>query len=189
MCQVAPFTIDAGLVSNAAYLAFMRDGGYQCPAHWSEDGRAWLARHQRLAPRYWQRDGGMDDWHTLRFGRPMALDMAAPVRHISLYEAQAYCSWAKRRLPLEQEWEYAASAGHPGFGWGQLWEWSASPFLPYAGFSADRYREYSMPSFGHCQSLRGASFATPPRMHSPEFRNFFVPERDDIFVGFRTCAL
>jgi iron(II)-dependent oxidoreductase len=185
-CRVAAFTIDAGLVSNAAWLGFMRDGGYENTRHWSESGRAWLMEHERTAPRYWQRTG--EDWHTLRFGSPVPLDPAAPVRHVSLHEAEAYCSWAGRRLPREEEWECAASAGHPGFSWGQLWEWTASSFLPYPGFSADRYREYSAPSFGSRQTLRGASFATPPRLRSPHFRNFYRPERDDIFAGFRTCA-
>ena len=187
-CHVAPFAIDATLVSNAAWLAFMRDGGYQCLGHWSEEGRAWLIDTGRAAPRYWQGDETGDGWCAMRFGRRAILDPDAPVRHVSLYEAEAYCSWAGRRLPLEQEWEFAASAGHPGFSWGQLWEWTASRFLPYPGFSADRYREYSAPSFGSRQSLRGASFATPMRLRSPHFRNFYTPERDDIFAGFRTCA-
>lgn len=187
-CSVALFAIDAGLVSNAAWLAFIEDGGYQHPRYWSEAGAAWLARSGRAAPRYWQPDASGTGWHTLRFGQRVDLDLAEPVRHVSLYEAEAYCSWAGRRLPLEEEWEFAASAGRPEFAWGGLWEWTASRFLPYPGFSADRYLEYSAPSFGHCQSLRGASFATPPRLRSPQFRNFYMPERDDIFAGFRTCA-
>jgi ergothioneine biosynthesis protein EgtB len=186
-CRVDAFTIDAGLVPNAAYLDFVRDGGYRHPQFWSEEGRAWLRQTARPAPRYWQRDGA--EWHTIRFGRRAVLDPAEPVRHVNLYEAQAYCSWAGRRLPGEEEWERAASAAHPGFAWGELWEWTASPFLPYAGFSADRYREYSAPSFGSRRVLRGASFATPGRLRSPHFRNFYPPERDDIFAGFRTCAV
>lgn len=186
VCRVAPFAIDAGLVSNAAWRNFMRDGGYENLRYWSEAGRVWLMEQQRSAPRYWQQAGG--DWVTLRFGSPVPLDPAEPVRHVSLYEAEAYCSWAGRRLPREEEWEFAACAGRPDFCWGQLWEWTASPFLPWAGFSADRYREYSEPSFGSRRTLRGASFATPPRLHSPHFRNFYTPERDDIFAGFRTCA-
>lgn len=187
-CRLAPFAIDAGLVSNAAYRGFVDAGGYRKPQYWSEAGRAWLMESGRSAPRYWRRDGTESDWRTVRFGRLAALDPAEPVRHVSLYEAQAYCNWAGRRLPLEEEWEYAAAAGAPGFAWGQLWEWTASPFLPYPGFAADRYREYSQPSFGHCQSLRGASFATPERLRSAHFRNFYGPWRDDMFVGFRTCA-
>ncbi|THC46318.1 ergothioneine biosynthesis protein EgtB [Massilia sp. Mn16-1_5] len=187
-CHVAPFTIDAGLVTNEDFLRFVHADGYNRPQYWSEEGRAWLAQTGRRAPRYWRRheDG---DWDEVHFGRGLALDADAPVRHVSLYEAQAYCSWAGRRLPLEEEWEFAACAGEPGFRWGQLWEWTASPFLPYPGFSADRYREYSAPWFGTRQTLRGASFATPPRLRSPRFRNFYTPERDDIFAGFRTCAI
>lgn len=187
-CPVAPFAIDAGLVSNAAYLEFMRDGGYGCARYWSDAGRAWLMESERSAPRYWQREAAGAGWNTTRFGRPAALDPAEPVRHVTLHEAEAYCRWAGRRLPLEEEWECAAASRHPGFRWGALWEWTASRFLPYAGFAADRYREYSAPYFGSRQALRGASFATPPRLHSPHFRNFYTPERDDIFVGFRTCA-
>lgn len=187
-CRVEPFAIDAGLVSNAAYLDFVRDGGYQCPHFWSEAGRTWLRQQTRSAPRYWRQDVTGGDWRTVHFGKPAALDPAEPVRHVSLYEAEAYCNWAGRRLPREEEWEFAAAASQPGFIWGQLWEWTASPFLPYPGFAADRYREYSAPYFGSRQSVRGASFATPMRLRSPHFRNFYGPERDDIFVGFRTCA-
>jgi ergothioneine biosynthesis protein EgtB len=185
--KVAPFAIDASLVSTAAFLDFVHDGGYERPHYWTDAGRAWIMTQERSAPRYWAREG--EDWHTVRFGRPVALDLAEPVRHVNLYEAQAWCAWAGRRLPTEDEWEYAVDANRPGFAWGALWEWTASAFLPFAGFEADRYRDYSAPWFGTRQTLRGASFATPARLRSPHFRNFYTPERDDIFAGFRSCAL
>jgi len=72
---------------------------------------------------------------------------------------------------------------------GNVWEWTASTFLPYPGFLRDPYQEYSEPWFGTHKVLRGGSFATPPRVVHGTFRNFYTPERADIFAGFRTCAL
>ena len=90
---------------------------------------------------------------------------------------------------MPSPWEFAATSRIPGFQWGQLWEWTATPFEPYPGFVPGAYREYSAPSFGTHQVLRGASFATPRRLASVRFRNFYLPARDDIFCGFRTCAM
>lgn len=184
--EVRPFSMDAVLVSNAQYSDFIADGGYQKADFWSAAGRAWLMQQERSAPRYWQRDG--HQWCAERFGRMSALPAHQAARHVSLFEAQAYCRWAGRRLPSEAEWEYAALSGQPEFQWGSLWEWTCTPFEPYPGFAADAYREYSAPWFGTHQTLRGASFVTRPRMRSPKFRNFYLPQRDDVFVGFRTCA-
>ncbi|MBQ5939315.1 selenoneine synthase SenA [Massilia sp. AB1] len=183
-CELAPFRIDATLVSNADYSRFIAAGGYREPRFWSEAGRTWLAQQQADAPRGWRREG--DAWYALRFGRPCPLLESEPVRHVSLYEAQAYCAWAGRRLPSEAEWVRAAA--HPGMRWGDLWEWTASPFTAFPGFAPDAYREYSAPYFGTHQVLRGASFATPERLRSTAFRNFYSPQRSDMFVGFRTCA-
>ena len=174
-------------VTNAEYAAFVEGGGYADRRLWSEAGWSWRAERGLSAPQRWRRraDGGWDErW----FGetRPLAGDR--PVCHVSAHEAEAYCHWSRRRLPLEAEWERAAVAG--AIDWGRsVWEWTADPFLPYPGFSPDRYRDYSQPWFATHRSVRGGSFATVPRMRHPRYRNFYLPERNDIFVGFRTCAL
>ena len=185
--KVAAFSVDATLISNQQFIEFVDDGGYQNPTFWSPAGRTWLMQEERSAPRAWQRDGKR--WRDTQFGEMLVMNGSQPVRHVSLYEAQAYCRWAGRRLPSESEWEYAASSAHPALRWGDLWEWTCSAFEPYPGFSADGYREYSAPWFGTHQSVRGASFATAARMRSIRFRNFYLPQRDDLFIGFRTCAL
>jgi iron(II)-dependent oxidoreductase len=161
--EIAPFRIARSPVTNAQYLAFVEAGG--------------------AAPRYWRREGGA--WLERRFERWLPLQPHEPVRHVSWHEAQAYCAWAQRRLPTEAEWECASShLAH-----GQVWEWTSSAFDPYPGFVADPYQEYSQPWFGTHKVLRGGSFATPARLLRPTFRNFYTPERGDVFCGFRTCAL
>lgn len=181
------FAIDSTLVSNSQYKKFVLDGGYEKSQLWDETGATWLSLKQRATPRYWRDDKGL--WRVERFGKLIDLADYEPVRHISLHEAQAYCRWAGRRLPSEAEWEYAATMDNQNFHWGDLWEWTATPFAPYPGFSADVYKEYSAPWFYTHQSLRGASFATQQRLRSPRYRNFYMADRDDIFVGFRTCAI
>jgi ergothioneine biosynthesis protein EgtB len=184
--RLAPYAIARRCVTNREFAAFVEDGGYARPALWSDEGRAWLARTGRAAPRGWRREGGQ--WLAERFGALLPLTADEPVRHVTAFEAEAYCRWAKRRLPTEAEWENAAVQGAiaPSRA---VWEWTATTFEPYPGFSPDPYADYSAPWFGTHRCVRGASFATPARLVHPRFRNFYLPERDDIFVGFRTCAL
>jgi iron(II)-dependent oxidoreductase len=122
-----------------------------------------------------------------RFDRWVPIPDHEPVRHVSWEQASAYCAFAGRRLPTEAEWECAALAGLENVG--HVWEWTSSAFLPYPGYVRDPYKEYSEPWFATHKVLRGASFATPPGVAHARFRNFYTPERGDMFAGFRTCAL
>jgi gamma-glutamyl hercynylcysteine S-oxide synthase len=186
--HVPEFEIDAQPVTWAEFAEFIADGGYDNDSHWSNDGRAWLAQTERRSPLYVEQ--ARQSVIVTRNGAAVRVHQHEPVRHVTLWEAQAYARWAGRRLPTEVEWEVAAvNAARRGFTWGQVYEWTASAFTPFSGFAADAYKEYSEPWFHSHQSVRGASFATSPRLRYPQFRNFYMPERDDIFVGFRTCAL
>jgi iron(II)-dependent oxidoreductase len=164
--ELAPFRIARAPVSNAQFVAFVEQGGGQAPRYWKRLDGAWMER---------------------RFDELKPLEGDEPVRHVDWNEAQAYCRWAKRRLPSEAQWQCASSRAE--FRWGSTWEWTASTFAPYPGFAADPYEDYSRPWFGTHPELRGASFATPRRLASPSFRNFDLPDRGDVFSGFRTCAL
>jgi iron(II)-dependent oxidoreductase len=155
-----PFRMARGCVTNAQYEEFVDAGGNP--------------------PRYWK------EGKLRRFDRWIERAPDEPVMHVSWHDAQAYCEFAGRRLPTEAEWEHAALQGMEGTG--SVWEWTASPFLPYPGFVRDPYKEYSEPWFATHKVLRGGSFATPARIARPRFRNFYTPERADIFAGFRTCA-
>ena len=179
--------IDRQWVSNRAYADFVASGGYRDERWWSGDGLAWLKAAGQTQPQRWRLapDGA---WEQRWFGRWVPLPLDLPVCHVNAYEAEAYCHWAGRRLPSEVEWEFAASRGLIRWG-GAVWEWMADPFQPYAGFSPDPYRDYSAPWFHSHRSARGGSFATVARMHHPCYRNFFLPQRNDVFVGFRTCAV
>ena len=109
--------------------------------------------------------------------------------HINFEQAQAYCDWANRRLPSEAEWEFAATHSDDfAASVGHVWEWTASAFTPYPGFVRGVYQEYSEPWFHSHQVLRGGSFMTHPRIKYPQYRNFYTPDRSDMFCGFRTCA-
>ena len=113
-----------------------------------------------------------------------------PAMHLSWWEAQAWCRWAGRRLPLEMEWEMAAeTASRRGFRWGDVWEWTASSFRPYPGFVPGPDAAYSQAWFERTKVLRGGSTATRARLKSARFRRFAEPASDQLFCGFRSCAL
>lgn len=183
---LGPARISRTCVSNAQYAEFVEAGGYRERRWWSDEGRAWLDETRSEQPQRWRktRDGWMHRW----FGRFEPLPLDRPVCHVNAYEAEAYCRWAGRRLPTESEWERAAVLGLIEWG-ASVWEWMADTFAPYPGFTPDRYRDYSQPWFHTHRNVRGGSFVTQARMHHPRYRNFYVPHRNDIFVGLRTCAL
>jgi ergothioneine biosynthesis protein EgtB len=186
--EVAAFEIARAPVSWGAYLPFIEAGGYDDPQWWTPAGRAWCARALPGGlPRYLSRgDGGT--WQRAQFGQWVALEPEQPAVNLSPHEAQAWCAWAGRRLPTEHEWTLAAMQGGAGFTWGQVWEWTASPFEPWPGFVPHPYRDYSQPWFDGRPVLKGGSFATAACMKHPRYRNFFVPGRNDVFAGFRSCA-
>ena len=166
LVELSAFEIDAAAVTWAQYLPFLQATGHALPPH---------VRCEQGA------------WQVQSLGQWQALDPQAPAVHLSAQDAQAWCQWAGRRLPTEAEWECAAQQS--GFAWGQVWEWTASQFLPYPGFEVHPYRDYSAPWWQGHRVLRGACAATSEHVVDVRYRNFFVPERRDIFAGFRSVAL
>ena len=197
--SVPEFEIDAQPVTWAQYVEFVDDDGYDRQDLWSAEGWQWLQQMSesegRRAPRYVDQIGvASGAVMQTRFGVARRMQGSQPAMHMTWFEADAWCRWAGRRLPFEVEWEIAAqTAARRGFLWGNVWEWTGTTFRAYAsetaGFEPDPYVEYSQPWFGSHKVLRGASFATRARMKSPKYRNFYLPERDDMFCGFRSCTL
>jgi iron(II)-dependent oxidoreductase len=223
--RVEPFAIASRPVTNGEFRAFVEDGGYRRQELWTAPGREWCLATGLQAPRHWRREDG--HWRMRWFDRLEALDDRETLVHVSLHEAEAFCSWAGRRLPTESEWEFAArnGGGEARYPWGEeeplgapcldyrldgpctaagdphpvpsglaqmiggVWEWTSSPFEPYPGFEKDAYAEYSEPWFHTHFVLRGGSFATRSRLVHNRWRNFYKPHRNDVFAGFRTCAL
>ena len=214
--ELARFAIARAPVTQGEYVAFVEDGGYERRSLWSDDGWEWRTRADARGPMYWRR-GDHGRWERRIYDGWIPLDtqLARPMIHVCAHEAEAWCRWADRRLPTEAEWEVAARgapvAGNLGlqigdtvdvaaFGdfdsawgcrqmFGNVWEWTATAFEPYPGFERDPYKEYSEPWFGDHRVLRGGCFVTQPRLLRPTWRNFYPPDRRDVWAGFRTCAI
>ena len=182
--ELAAYAIDAEPVTWGAYLPFVEGGGYEDLRWWTPQGRAWLATLRLRQPANLRRAGG--GWEQFRHGTWHPLHAAQVAVHLNAHEADAWCAWARRRLPTEAEWEHAALT-QPGFRWGAAWEWTASRFQPYPGFVPHPYADYSAPWFGSRRVLRGASTATAAAMAHPRYRNFYEPHRRDVLAGFRSA--
>ncbi len=170
--ELAAFQIARLPVSNASWMHFSEGGGYERREWWSDEGWAWkeeydISHHPAVA----------------------AGDPDAPACHVSWFEADAFARAHDARLPTEQEWERAATSEQKAEqleGVGVVWEWTSSYFLPYPGFRAHPYREYSEVFFGEeYRALRGGSWATHPRVATRTFRNWDLPQRRQIFAGVR----
>ena len=188
------FEIDSAPVTTLAFARFVDAGGYDQPRYWPDEAGAWRAQSGRNHPQQWRREpprSAKAGWQIRWFDQWLPLEsatLAMPAMHLNAFEAEAYCLWAGRRLPSGAQWECAVLQA-PALHWGHsVWEWTSDAFRPYPGFAPGPYREYSAPWFGDHRELRGGAFATHARLHDARYRNFFLPERTDVFAGFRTVA-
>jgi ergothioneine biosynthesis protein EgtB len=206
---IRPFKLASRSVTNAEWIEFIEDGGYATPTLWLADGWNTVKAQGWDGPLYFERaEGGYGQMSLLGF-RPV--DLAAPVTHVSYYEADAFARWAGCRLPSEFEWEVASAsvplegrtlgAGHlrplpAGIGprlqqmFGDVWEWTGSAYLPYPGFRAPpgAVGEYNGKFMCNQFVLRGGSCLTPEGHVRRTYRNFFYPHQRWQFTGLRLAA-
>lgn len=206
---VESFELGARLVTNTEYARFIAEGGYRRPEFWLSDGWNCVEQHKWRAPLYWREDGQQWFEFTLKGRQPIIPN--APVCHVSFYEADAYARWAGARLPTEAEWETSARAvdprgnflesnqlhptaagklpsdNHPRQLFGDVWEWTASPYVGYPGFRPldGALGEYNGKFMSNQMVMRGGSVATPQSHFRKTYRNFWAPATRFQFSGIR----
>ena len=180
-----PYKLADRLVRNRDWLAFMDDGGYRTSRLWMSDGWACAQQNDWAAPLYWREVNGQ--WQQVGLGGLAPVELDAPVRHISWYEADAFARWSRARLPTEAEIETASDGGDLAELTGYAWQWTNSAYLPYPGFQAAEgaIGEYNGKFMVNQMVLRGGSLATPRGHTRPSYRNFFPPDKRWQFTGLR----
>jgi ergothioneine biosynthesis protein EgtB len=182
---IEPVKIGRSLVTNGQWIEFIRDGGYATSSLWLMDGWAAVQAENWQAPAYWEeRDGA---WVAYGLNGLQPVDHAAPVCHVSYYEADAYARWAGKHLPTEAEWEVAARSDLLDDAYGVVWQWTRSAYLPYPGYRAPdgAIGEYNGKFMVNQMVLRGSSAATPEGHARVSYRNFFYPPHRWQFTGLR----
>jgi ergothioneine biosynthesis protein EgtB len=206
---VDAFALASRLVTNGEYMEFVTDGAYSRPDLWLSDGWDLVRSHGWQAPLYWDRDR-RGAWRVMTLSGSRDLRPDEPVCHVSFYEADAFARWSGARLPSEAEWEiFARKASRDGnfveSGWlnptglaapdaaapielfGDVWEWTRSPYAPYPGYHppAGALGEYNAKFMCNQLVLRGGSCATPRSHVRASYRNFFPPQARWQFSGIR----
>ncbi|MGE0701455.1 MAG: ergothioneine biosynthesis protein EgtB, partial [Hyphomicrobiaceae bacterium] len=205
---IGPFRVADRLVTNAEWLEFMADGGYREPLLWLADGWGAVQREGWEAPGYWRRIDGA--WHQTTLHGRAPVEPAAPVAHVSYFEADAFARWAGARLPTEHEWEAAVArlgvrSGERGAtrlapspcaarldhrlhqAFGDVWQWTQSAYLPYPGYRPPKgaIGEYNGKFMVSQHVLRGSSAITAAGHARVTYRNFFYPHQRWQMAGVR----
>ena len=200
-----PYQLASRPITNGEYIEFINDGGYKRPELWLSDGWAAVKKLNWQSPLYWK---NIDrTWSSFTLSGLEPIKYEAPVCHVSHFEADAYARWAGCRLPTEAEWENAAktikiegnfveseaydplptSATGLSQLYGDVWEWTTSPYVPYPGFKTAEgaVGEYNGKFMSGQMVLRGGSCVTPQNHIRCTYRNFFYPQDRWQFSGFR----